>query len=59
ATEVTLFDMSGRKVATLLSVSKAGVHTVRIDAVNLPSGMYTVSMTTSKETITRQIQVVK
>jgi len=59
ATEVTLFDMSGRKVATLLSVSKAGVHNVRIDAMNLPSGMYTVSMTTSKETITRQIQVVK
>ena len=59
ATEVTLFDMSGRKVATLLSVSKAGVHSVRLDAMNLPSGMYTVSMTSSKETITRQIQVVK
>ena len=59
AAEVALFDMSGRKVATLLSVNKAGVHSIKIDAVRLPSGMYTVSLTTSKETITRQIQVVK
>ncbi len=39
--ELTVYDLTGRKVATLLNkVEDAGDHTVRFDAGNLASGVY-------------------
>jgi tetratricopeptide (TPR) repeat protein len=57
---LNVFDILGRQVAALLDGTyDAGIHTVDFDASNLPSGQYFYHLTTSKQTITKKMLVVK
>jgi len=46
--QLEVFDMLGRKIETLVNVSMdAGSHSVRFDAGDLPSGIYTACLTSN------------
>jgi len=55
-----VFDMTGRRVATLVNESKtAGWHTVTFDASNLASGMYIYRIQSGEFITTRKLILVK
>jgi len=55
-----VFDMLGRKVATLLNERvEAGYHQVRFDARNLASGMYIYRLEAGDKTITKKLTLIK
>jgi hypothetical protein len=52
--------MLGRQVAVLCDGAyDAGDHGVEFNAANLPSGQYFYHLTTSKQTLTKKMLVVK
>lgn len=58
--EIAVFDLIGRRVATVTAGRRpAGVHEVRFDAHDLPSGSYFVRLTLGRETYHRQIIAVR
>ncbi len=58
--EIAVFDLIGRRVATVAAGQRpAGVHEVRFDARDLPSGGYFVRLTLGRETYHRQIIAVR
>jgi len=55
-----VFDMLGRKVATLLNERvEAGYHQVRFDARNLASGMYIYRLQAGNTIITKKLTLIK
>lgn len=58
--QLEVFDMIGRRVATLLNTpSAAGKHEVRFDASELSSGVYVYRLSTGGESFVRKMMVVK
>lgn len=50
--EITVYDITGRKVSTLFSGNKsAGIHTLRFDASGLSSGVYMYRLKTGNGTV--------
>jgi hypothetical protein len=59
-TNLKVFDVLGREVATLVSESKpAGEYDVRFDATNLPSGVYYYRLTAGEYRKTKAMVVLK
>ncbi len=59
-TSVTVYDMLGRQVATLLNEQMpAGTHTVNFDASSLSSGIYLYRMQANGQTLTRSMTLIK
>ena len=57
---ITLYDLQGRAVQTVFSGDlPAGYHETRLDASNIPSGVYLLHMSSSDQVHTRRITVVK
>jgi len=57
---ITVFDVNGRKVATVLEGAvSAGSHSVLFDAADLPSGMYIYRLEANDVTLTRMLQLAK
>jgi hypothetical protein len=55
-----VYDVLGRRVATLVDGPVApGIHTVRIDASGLPSGVYIYRLTSGNLTVTRSMIVLR
>jgi len=60
AVRLEVFDVLGRKVATLVDETKqAGEYTVSFDASRLGSGVYMYRMTTPKTSLTKKMVVMK
>ena len=60
AVEVTIFDMTGRRISTLLSGNLgAGWHTASWNASHLPTGMYLVRIATANEQIMKKAVLIK
>lgn len=61
AVSLEVYDIMGRKVATLLSgeVKAAGTHTVSFDASSLASGMYVYRLTNGTLTISKTMMLLK
>ena len=59
--EITIHDVKGRKIATLLERGEhpAGAGTVRFDALHVASGVYFVKMTTSVGVVSQKIAVIR
>ena len=58
---ISVYDVTGRRVATLLDVGNraAGPGSVTFDARTMPSGVYFVKMQTSSQTLSKKITIVK
>ncbi|MEX2605346.1 MAG: glycoside hydrolase family 9 protein [Gracilimonas sp.] len=57
---LAVFDMTGRKVATLLNEKKpAGTHSVHFDASSLSSGIYIYKLVTGEFTSTKKMLLIK
>jgi len=57
---ITVYDMLGRKVATVFSGSKSqGFHSVQFDASNLSSGIYIYQLRTDFGMISKQMTLLK
>ncbi len=57
---ITVYDMLGRKVATVFSGSKSqGFHSVQFDASNLSSGIYIYQLKTDFGMISKQMTLLK
>jgi len=58
---ISVYDVTGRRVATLLDVGNraAGPGSVTFDARAMPSGVYFVKMQTSLQTLSKKITIVK
>jgi hypothetical protein len=55
-----IYDMLGREVAMLVDgFQKAGLHDVKFDASNLPSGVYLYRITTGAYTATKKLVLIK
>jgi hypothetical protein len=61
AVSIKVYDVMGRRVATLLEQSQrgAGPGSVELDASRLASGVYFLKMESHSQTVTRKITVVK
>jgi hypothetical protein len=58
--KITLFDMLGREVVTLVNEQReAGTHSVRLDATGLASGAYIYRVTAGEFTAVRKLLVIK
>ncbi|MEQ9308380.1 MAG: family 10 glycosylhydrolase [Balneolaceae bacterium] len=59
-TELKVFDLLGREVATLVESRKtAGDHTVQFDATNLSSGIYIYRLRTKNSSLNRVMTLIK
>jgi len=59
-TELTLFDVLGNEVETIISAElPAGVYQLNYDARNLPTGVYFIKLNCGHFVETRQIRIVK
>lgn len=59
-TEITVYDMLGRKLQSLLSERvQAGQHSITFDASNLSSGVYMYTLQTESQRLTRRLTVLK
>jgi predicted outer membrane repeat protein len=59
-TKLTIFDVSGRRVQTILSAwQDAGQHTVHFDASHLASGVYFYHLTSGEISQTRKMMLLK
>jgi glucose/arabinose dehydrogenase len=59
-TELTVFDVSGRSVAQLISGQRtAGTHTVQFDGSQLPSGTYFCTLRADEAVETRTMSLIK
>ena len=57
---ITVYDMVGRQVATLVNESvQAGTHTVNFDASNLSSGIYLYRLQAGNTMLSRKLTVIK
>jgi hypothetical protein len=56
---IHVYDVTGRRVATLLENSRRGGGTVTFDGSKLASGVYFVRMESASQTTTRKITIVK
>lgn len=58
---ISVYDVTGRRVATLLDVGNrtAGPGSVTFDARAMPSGVYFVKMQTASKTLSKKITIVK
>ena len=54
---IKLFDMTGKKVSTLLSTNQAtiGKHTLRLERLNMPKGMYFCTFQTNTCLVSKEI----
>ena len=60
AIKLVVFDMLGRKVATLVdSVQPSGTHEIQFDAANLPSGTYLYRLKSDHVNLTRTMILLK
>lgn len=58
--ELTVFDILGKKVATLINNRmSAGNHTIRFDASRLSSGVYFYRLYTGGQSITKKLTLIK
>jgi len=58
--KLTVFDMLGKEVATLVNQTQAnGVYRVAFDASNLPSGVYFYKLDTGSQVLTQKMMLVK
>jgi hypothetical protein len=58
--ELTVYDIMGRKVATLFnSVAHAGITNVNFNAAKLASGVYIYSIKTNTKTMTKKLMLLK
>jgi hypothetical protein len=58
--ELAVYDITGRQVALLVDgVRSAGHHDIQFDAASMPSGLYFYRLTTSGESFTRKMVLVK
>ena len=58
--ELVLFDVIGRRVASVLNETRAaGTHTVLFDASALPSGIYFARLSTPAQTVSTKILLLK
>lgn len=58
--ELSVYDLSGRKVAELVSRTlPAGFHTQQFDGGNLASGVYIYRLTTGNATISKKLTLIK
>jgi hypothetical protein len=58
--KITVYDMLGRKVATVFSGSKSqGFHSVQFDASNLSSGIYIYQLRTDFGIVSKQMTLLK
>jgi hypothetical protein len=59
AVTITVYDVAGRRVATLVDGERRpmGLNTVDLDAGNLPSGVYFVKLSTKLKSMTRKFVV--
>lgn len=58
--KLEVFDLLGRSVSVLVDgVVSAGEHTYQFDAAHLPSGMYLYRLSSSNQTITRRMVLLK
>ena len=55
--EIQLFDIAGKKISTLLSNNKAigGKHTLRLERLNIPTGIYICTLQTNTCSVSKQI----
>jgi hypothetical protein len=57
---LTVYDMSGRQVATLVNGSvQAGVHTVNFDGSSLASGVYMYRLRACNSVLSRKLTIIK
>lgn len=57
---LTVYDLMGREVATLVDEAKAaGRHSVQFDAANMASGVYLYRLETGTEVFTRKMVLIK
>jgi 5-hydroxyisourate hydrolase-like protein (transthyretin family) len=61
AVQINIYDVSGRLVSTLINNEKfePGIHSVRFNGNNLPSGMYFYRFKTESYIETRKMLLVK
>ncbi len=60
AVQLSVFDLTGRRVALLVNEAKnAGTHTIQFDAVTLSSGVYFYRLETPSGIITKKMLLVK
>ena len=58
--ELSIYDVSGRLVTTLLSTTQnAGAHHISWNAKNLPSGIYLARLTAGEQNLTRKLLLLK
>ncbi|MBD3232736.1 MAG: T9SS type A sorting domain-containing protein [candidate division Zixibacteria bacterium] len=58
--EITVFDLLGRRVATLVEGNyNAGTHSIKWDASEQPSGVYFYRLSTPEEVRTQRITLMK
>lgn len=58
--ELSLYDMMGRKIRVLdLRRVAAGTHSVRVDAADLPSGVYIYRLKSSEGVLTKKLTLIK
>lgn len=58
--ELTVYDISGRRISTLVSEhQQGGVHTVNFDAAHLPSGVYIAQLKTAAAVKNMKMLLVK
>lgn len=58
--EISVYDMLGRKLETLLSETvQAGKNTVTFDASDLSSGVYLFTLRTGEQSLTRRMTILK
>ncbi len=59
-TNLVVYNILGKEVATLVKGNlTAGQHTVNFNAVNLPSGVYIYRLSTSSQTISKKMILIK
>ncbi|HHF53433.1 MAG TPA: T9SS type A sorting domain-containing protein [candidate division WOR-3 bacterium] len=58
--ELTMYNIMGQKVMTILSSKvNAGTHRIKVDAENLPQGIYFINLRAGSESLVRKVTLVK
>jgi len=59
-TKLTIFDISGRQIATLIdSRLEAGRHNLQFDAGSLPSSVYMIRLVSGQQTLHKKMMLIK
>ena len=58
--ELTVYNIMGQKVMTILSSKvNAGTHRIKVDAENLPQGIYFINLRAGSKSLVRKVTLVK